>query len=62
MIFGAELNGHVRMSGRDAALDGNRGFGQRNDEGDSVVGFADTFDLVIAHRPRLRGLRKWKAS
>ena len=62
MIFGAGLNGHVGMSGRNAASRGNRGFGERNDEGDCIVGFADTFDLVIANSPRLRGLRKWKAS
>jgi len=37
------------MSGRDATSHGNRGVGERNDEGDRVVGFADTFDLMIAN-------------
>ena len=49
VIIGADLNGHVGMSGTDATSHGNRGVGERNDEGGRVVGSADTFELIIAN-------------
>ena len=49
VIIGGDLNGHVGMSGRRSTSHGNIGLGERNDEGDRVVEFANTFDLVIAN-------------
>ena len=49
VIIGGDLNGHVGMSGRGSTSHGNIGLGERNEEGDRVVEFANTFDLVIAN-------------
>ena len=49
VIIGGDLNGHVGMSGRGSTSHGNIGIGERNEEGDRVVEFANTFDLVIAN-------------
>ena len=37
------------MNGRESTSHGNIGLGERNKEGDRVVEFANTFDLVIAN-------------
>ena len=49
VIIGGDLNGHVGMNGRESTSHGNKGLGVRNEEGDRVVEFANTFDLVIAN-------------
>ena len=49
LIIGGNLNGHVGMNGRESTSHGNVGFGERNEEGDRVVEFANTFDHVIAN-------------
>ena len=49
MSIGGDLNGHVGMNGRESTSHGNIGLGERNEEGDRVVEFANTFDLVIAN-------------
>ena len=49
VIIGGDLNGHVGMNGRESTTYGNIGLGERNEEGDRVVEFANTFDLVIAN-------------
>ena len=49
VIIGGDLNGHVGMDGRESTSHGNIGLGERNEEGDRVVEFANTFDLVIAN-------------
>ena len=49
MIIGGDLNGHVGRDGRESTSHGNIGLGERNEEGDRVVEFANTFDLVIAN-------------
>ena len=49
VIIGGDLNGHVGMGGRESTSHGNTGLGERNEEGDRVVEFANTFDLVIAN-------------
>ena len=49
VIIGGDLNGHVGMNGRESTSHGNIGLGERNEEGDRVVEFANTFDLVIAN-------------
>ena len=49
MIIGGDLNGHVGMNGRESTSHGDIGLGERNEEGDRVVEFANTFDLVIAN-------------
>ena len=49
VIIGGDLNGHVGRSGRGSTSHGNIGLGERNEEGDRVVEFANTFDLVIAN-------------
>ena len=48
VIIDGDLNGHVGMNGRESTSHGNIGLGERNEEGDRVVEFANTFDLVIA--------------
>ena len=49
VIIGGDLNGHVGMDGRESTSHGNIGLGERNEEGDRVVEFANKFDLVIAN-------------
>ena len=49
VIIGGDINGHVGMIGRGSTSHGNIGLGERNEEGDRVVAFANTFDLVIAN-------------
>ena len=49
VIIGGDLNGHVGMNGRESTSHGNIGLSERNEEGDRVVEFANTFDLVIAN-------------
>ena len=49
VIIGGDLNGHVGRDGRESTSRGNIGLGERNEEGDRVVEFANTFDLVIAN-------------
>ena len=49
VIVGGDLNGQVGMNGRESTSHGNKGLGERNEEGDRVVEFANTFDLVIAN-------------
>ena len=49
VIIGGDLNGHVGMSGRGSTSHGNIGLSDRNEEGDRVVEFSNTFDLVIAN-------------
>ena len=49
VIIGGDLNGHVGMDGSESTSHGNIGLGERNEEGDRVVEFANTFDLVIAN-------------
>ena len=49
VIIGGDLNGHVGMNGRESTSHGYIGLGERNEEGDRVVEFANTFDLVIAN-------------
>ena len=49
VIIGGDLNGHVGRDGRESTSHGNIGLGERNEEGDRVVEFANTFDLVIAN-------------
>ena len=49
VIISGDLNGHVGRNGRESTSHGNIGLGERNEEGDRVVEFANTFDLVIAN-------------
>ena len=49
VIIGGDLNGHVGMNGRESTSHSNTGLGERNEGGDRVVEFANTFDLVIAN-------------
>ena len=49
VIIGGDLNGHVGRDGRESTSHGNIGLGERNEEGNRVVEFANTFDLVIAN-------------
>ena len=49
MIIGGDLNGHVGMNGRESTSHGNIGLGEIKEEGDRVVEFANTFDMVIAN-------------
>ena len=44
-----QLNAHVGINGRESNSHGNIGLGERNEEGDRVVEFANTFDPVIAN-------------
>ena len=48
VIIGGEPNGHEWIR-RGPTAHGNIGLGERNEEGDRVVEFANTFDLVIAN-------------
>lgn len=50
VIVGGDLNGHVGMS-RDEIerIHGGWGVGERNEEGERVVGFAMAFDLAIGN-------------
>ena len=49
VIIGGDLNGHVGMIGRESISHGNIELSERNEEGDRVVEFVNTFDLVIAN-------------
>ena len=49
VIIGGDLNGNVGKNGRESTSNGNIRLGERNEEGDRVVEFANTFDLIIAN-------------
>ena len=49
VIIGGDLNGQVGTNGRESTSHGNTGLGERNEEGDRIVEFANTLDLVVAN-------------
>ena len=49
MIIGGDPNGQMGTNVRESTSHGKIGLGERNEEGDRVLEFANTFDLVIAN-------------
>lgn len=50
IFLGGDLNGHVGRNNRgNKRWHGSFGVGQRNDEGDEIIQFAKSFDMVIIH-------------
>ena len=49
LVISGDLNGHVGKDADGSRCHGGKGYGQRNEDGERIIEFADSHDLVISN-------------